>query len=173
MKTILFIALTVLLFVVSAQADDAININGYGKAIWGMSEDEVLKAEQGRVIKFDKPAKYLNSTAPIGIDEINVGTDKFKVYYLFDDKSRKLEQVNLAGLEENNELINARTFTTILKLLTEKYGPPTFIKANSNASWKLSRTLINLTHQYIRQMMTQVVISYKPLQSSIDNSKDL
>ena len=166
--------LTFILFVGPVQADDdPKNIAGYGKTVWGMSEDEVLTAESPRVEKLDKPEKFTIGIATLSIKEIQIGVAKFRVLFIFNQNDMKLKQVILTSFEKNNPGINSNTFSSIEKLLIEKYGAPTYKEERRNASWKLQKTVIDLTHANISGIMTQVIVAYKPVESSVDASKNL
>lgn len=166
------LALTLLVSLAHAD-DDPRNIAGYDKTIWGMSVDEVLAAESPRVEKLEKPEIFKTGISPIIINEIQIGVSKFRVLFIFNEKEQKLMQVNLAGYEQNNPGINSMAFSSIEKLLSEKYGAPTFKQEGKNVSWKLPKTVIDLTHLNIPGIVSQVTISYKPAAASGAASQDL
>lgn len=157
-----------------ARADDeSYNITGYDKSIWNMSVSEVLAAESPRIEKLEKPEKFAVGVAVLDIKEIQIGSNTFRALFIFDEKEQKLIQVNLNGYEQKDPSINSMVFSSVEKLLTEKYGPPTFKQESKNISWKLPKTTINLNHLNIRGIMTQVNIIYKPAEASRSESKNL
>ena len=152
-------------------ADNPINLAGYGKTVWGMSESEVLKAESARAEKLDKPIEGKTLVATITIREIEIDTIKFRVLFSFGHKTRKLAAVNLISVSKS-----FATFPIIEKLLTEKYGPPTYKEEAQDArpttlttSWKLPRTTIELYYS----TLSGLHVIYRPTESSADRSKNL
>lgn len=131
-RNIVAIMLFCLLGASNVQAiDDAMNIAGYGKTIWGMTPDEVVNAEAPRAEKLEKPEKYTIGLGIVKIKEIQIEGTKFSVTFVFDESEKKLQQVILTSAEKKNEKINARSFSSVEKLLTMKYGPPTFKEGTS------------------------------------------
>jgi hypothetical protein len=152
-------------------ADDPRNIAGYDRTVWGMSEDEVLNAESPLAEKLDKPVKTAaGDIRSITIKEIKIASTEFRVMFIFDSKNRKLKQVTLEGL---SDISPARTFSSIEKLLTEKYGAATYRQEGRNVSWKLPKTLIQLVFVNIPSVWTQVFVTYQPAEASADASKNL
>jgi hypothetical protein len=177
--TFCFLQVALILFVSSLLlADEPRNIAGYDKTVWGMSEDEVLNAESPQAERLDKPVKTANGDiGSITIKEIEIASTKFRVLFIFDYESRKLRQVTLESVKD---ISPARTFSSIEKLLTEKYGPPTYKQEdkykqeNKNVSWKLTKTVIELLYVNIPLAnWTQVFVIYKPVGASADASKNL
>ncbi|HIJ96423.1 MAG TPA: hypothetical protein HPP94_11925 [Desulfuromonadales bacterium] len=171
-------AIAILLFSIfvatTAQAaDDTNNLRGYGKAVWGMTPNEVIKVEKQRAEKLKQTEKYENLVGIVTIKEIQIGITKFSAIFLFDESGQKLEQVNLNSFE-NDSSTNAFTFTSVEKLLTEKYGAPTYKKGNASASWKMKHTSINL--QLIdlpNANISKVIISYQSSARSKNAVHDL
>jgi len=97
--TLLVLALALFVSPIQA-ADDPRNIAGYDKTVWGMSEDEVLEAESPRAEKLDEAERTKAGIRSIIIREVEIASAKFRVWFFFDDKSRKLIQVGLASFEE-------------------------------------------------------------------------
>jgi hypothetical protein len=180
MRTVFLASLlTLTLFLRPSLADDdSRNIAGYGNTVWGMTEDEVLKAEAPRAEKLDKPDKILpaGDIQSIVINNIDVGVRKFRALFTFDAKDRKLKQVTLESVEELNP---AGTFAYLEKLLTEKYGSPTYKEQGKSASWKLPNTIIQTTYfnfpllQKKDSPFFKAVVIYRPAASSADASKNL
>jgi len=154
-------------------ADDPRNIAGYGKTIWGMTPNEVLNAESPRAEKLDKPEKFKTGLGIVAINEIQIESTEFRAIFIFDESGQRLVQVNLTSTEKKNPLINARSFSSVEKLLTEKYGPPTYKEATRVVSWKLPRTSIELSHINIPGILSQVTVSYKPSAASEKKAGDL
>jgi len=173
-KAFFVILLLCLLASSSALAiDDPINIAGFGKTKWGMSPEQVLKAETPRAKKIDPPEEFKGGIGLIAIDEIEIGILKLKVTFIFDESGKELKQANLTSYEKGDPVINAKDFNSLEKLLTEKYGNPTYKRESRLISWKLKTTTIELTHFYIPNLMTNLVVIYRPTTSSIDAARDL
>ena len=152
-------------------ADDSRNIGGYDKTIWGMSEDDVLRAESPLAEKLDKPEKAeTGDIRSITIKAIKIASTEFRVMFIFDSKNRKLKQVTLESL---NDLDPASTFSSIEKLLTEKYGTPTYKKEGKDVSWKLPKTIISLRYLNVPPERMPIFVIYQPVEASIDASKSL
>lgn len=171
-KIIAFMLVSILVASVSLAADDPKNIAGYGKTVWGMTPDEVLKAEAQRAEKLEKPVKYTTGIGLIIINGIEIGAAKFNAIFIFDGSGKKLEQVNLKSLEEKNDGINILNFSYIEKLLTEKYGAPTHKDRTNNASWKLQKTSIDISHANLG-VATLLVVKYTPVTASENAARDL
>ena len=168
--------MAVLLFVACSNAlsqSDPKNINGYGKATWGMTVDEVQKAEPScekpkEDMNYDK-AGYDGLLVKSGID---IGSSKFDVIFCFGKNGQKLVSVHLNGLEKRFPSVNERIFISLEQLLTEKYGTPSF-KAEMRVSWKLPKTTIELVNSYMANIATQVMVIYTPTEVKNTESNNL
>lgn len=169
------VLLTIILFSaeIAKGVGDPKNIAGYGKTTWGMTPDEVVNAEAPRAEKLENPEKFKKGLGIVKINEIQIGVRKFNATFIFDETVQKLYQVNLKSVEEKNASINAATFSTLEKLLTEKYGPPLYKEGTQVVSWKLPKTTINLRHMHIPGVITRVAVTYKPTKSIENAAKDL
>jgi hypothetical protein len=179
MKNMIFYAVLFISFNCFCQtSNDSKNISGYGKTSWGMTPEQVLNAEP-RANKLNKYKEYTDDKLGLlSIDSINLDGEKFKTIFIF-DKTNKLRRVELEN--ENDSLgmcLNDNTFSSIEKLLTEKYGIPTFKNphlendlARDQATWKLTNTTIELI-SICRHggPFSYITIKYKP---SINESGDL
>lgn len=154
-------------------ADDPKSIAGYGKTTWGMTPDEVLNAETPRAEKLEKPEKFKTGLGIVTIKEIQIGVTKFSAIFIFDESGQKLQQVNLASAEKRNLGVNTLSFSSVEKLLTEKYGAPTYKEGTRVVSWKFPKTSIDLTHLNIPGIVSQVTVSYKPSTASGNAARDL
>ncbi|WP_287373758.1 hypothetical protein [Prosthecochloris sp.] len=148
---------------------DPKNIAGYGKTTWGMTPNEVVNAEAPRAEKLENPEKFETGLGMVKINAIQIGIKKFNATFLFDETRQKLYQVNLKCVEEKNASENAATFSTLKKLLTEKYGPPSYKEDTQVVFWELPKTTINLRHAHIPGLITRVIVIYKPT-TSIENA---
>ncbi len=149
------------------------SITGYGKTTWGMSVEQVVQAESPRAQKLSEPQKYgKGSLGLVEISDIKIGASTFRASFLFDESGQLLRQVNLSGLEKSAGA-NFVIFSSLERMLTEKYGQPTYKKASSEATWKLEQTVVSLEHTYIPSLFSKVVITYKPVTAGVLESRDL
>lgn len=167
-------------------ADDPKNVGGYGKTLWGMTEEEVLKAEAPRVERYATESIYRidkgKHPAPMGIKSVDIGHSKYDVDFIFDAKDRKLIRVIVNSVEKTSASKNNDNFVEFLKLLTEKYGVPTFkdegkaddISKKSQASWNLVKTSIELEHtHFIRLDASIFYVIYEPIEARKKANSDL
>lgn len=154
-------------------AEDSNNLLGYGKTSWGMTPVDVVKAESPRAEILEKPEEFKAGIGLATIKEIQIGTQKFSVTFIFDALDVHLQQVNLTSAEKKNSGINGLSFSSLEKLLTEKYGSPTFKEESRVISWKLQKTTINLSHLDIPGVISQVTVTYKPTEATDSAARDL
>ena len=147
---------------ITQATDDPKNIAGYGKTAWGMTPDQVLNAEAPRAERLEKPLKFKTGLGIIIIKEVQIGDAQFSAIFIFDESGQKLRQVNLTSFEKKNAGMSALSFSSIEKFLTEKYGAPIYKEEGRVASWKLSKTSIDLRHSNFPGVLTQVTVSYRP-----------
>ena len=169
--------------------DDPRNIEGFGKTRWGMTEQEVFDAEKERVERLDEPVPFgASGKPPIGIatmviKRFEIDRREYEAFFLFDSKDHRLVRVLIRSLVTDDAIRNDQRFVSIEKLLTEKYGPPTFSTSRkqrsessqkSVASWKLSTTSIELEHSVIAiadgSLLTLV---YQPVETSEETASGL
>ena len=152
---------------------------GWRQAQWGMTETEVLAAFKGEAKtlkevshfggKKDVPDSWTGYTS-IGIDSVSISTGTFKVSFSFDRTSKGLTDVTLSNRNNMSERTQPdrqadRLCENLEKMLTEKYGAPTYSKTeddleqrapglpssfSKDISWKLQKTLIGLHYLYLR-----------------------
>jgi len=139
------------------------DLGGYDKTAWGMTEDEVLRAETPRVERRERPGIFVGGdTATLCIKEVRTQAGKFSADFIFEDSSGRLVQVNLTGVDEKKAGASSQAFFVLKKLLTEEYGTPKIEDGLSEvASWDLGRTIIELVDLDIDRVSSLVVICYK------------
>jgi len=147
-------------------------IQGYGNTKWGMSPDEVVSAENGKAHILSKPVEYSSWQGKVAIDEVNIGSSKYRVTFLF-DRSNQLAQTNVTSYEDKNAGINSNNFDTLSSLLSQKYGSPGYVEKNKKNIWVLDGTTIELEHMYMPDIMTEVIITYKPTSRTKKDTEDL
>lgn len=155
-----------------ASVSFAKGVSGYDRTSWGMTPEQVVAAEGGRAKLLHSPEKFKNAFGLVKIPEVEVGSSKYAVTFLF-DSSRKLNQTNLSSHEKSNALINEDNLKNIASLLTQKYGKPVYFEENSRAVWNLDGTSIQLSHLYTPGIMTQIVVMYVPSSRTQNDTKNL
>ncbi len=122
------------------------NIVGWGKAVWGMNEDDLIKTFPD-AIKLEKPLLVLHSDGTfvsIIIPNYKVGNQTFKISFQMRPNTKTLSNI----LMELNETPLDSIFDSITNLLIEKYGEP---KNRTNSEymkeilWFYPKTKIALT----------------------------
>jgi hypothetical protein len=139
------------------------DLDGYGKTAWGMTEDEVLRAETPRVERRERPGILVGgNTATLRIKEVRTQAGKFSADFIFEDSSGRLTQVNLTSLGKEDARESWQAFCVLKRLLTEKYGTPKLENGLSEgASWELGRTIIELANLESGRGSSLVVVCYK------------
>lgn len=133
MKTTIISIVAMLLFLPNlCSSEDAQDLNGWNKAKWGMTEEELKVA-----------FKEENLTGLI-LNDFKIAENKFTVSFVMDTKTAKLEKVFLFTTEK---VLNDDNFNNLQNLLTQKYGKPTESKKSLftlNSVWNLKYTIITL-----------------------------
>jgi hypothetical protein len=108
------IALFFLLFsaVGGGQSTAPKDVDGWTKAKWGMSEQEIRLAFAPDI----KTVPYL------GLDDVKVDNLHFAVKFWIGAESNKLIGVRLTNIDKE---ISTSSFVALEKALVQKYGPPT------------------------------------------------
>lgn len=172
------ISLLILLFLmcnyVLAQSND---VEGWSKARWGMTEDDLLKAFEGQAIRLEQK-NYNDSYSTIEIRDIEIGSDHYQVRFLMDNNKKTLSKVLITPLDTDLAAAEIR-FKGLEKLLIEKYGQPSFRddkkepdtrisgslvhkgSVKLTTAWNFSSTIIELSYLELRSInMRSLVISY-------------
>ena len=147
-------------------ADDVNAINGYGKTTWGMTPDEVLKAEAPGAKRVGKPGELGDLRSAVAVDGIQIGRDRFNAEFYF-DVNHRLQLVVVRCLDGGDARADARTFSSLEQFFTEKYGSP-IREASGNSPrvfWKLPKTTIRLVH-FNMLGTSRVNFSYEPSTAS-------
>ena len=139
----------------------------YGKAIWGMSEQEVLAVEEGRIGKLKKPRKYKGSTGMLRIENLEIAHKNCYAEFLFDNSTKKLRQVNIKFPKKADN--TASLFSSLEELLSQKYGAPIFKSKNHTVSWLNRGTKITLKFLYISGIVSDITVAYEPAEEGISD----
>jgi hypothetical protein len=152
------------------------DLEGWRQSKWGMTADQVIKAFNGEVVRLKKPDVFKDGHAPVGIESYALAGHKYKVSFVVNEKG-KLHKVSLDLQEEGNESI----FESLEKLLTEKYGKPSYQNNRRNdgnlaqslsreTMWSFSKTTITLTYYELiaSSSMHVVLLTYKAKNKELD-----
>jgi hypothetical protein len=153
-------------FVGQAAAAD-IDVSGYGAARWGMTPEQVLHSEK-RTVMLDPPVHFSHWEGRAQIPSIEIDGQKFKADFLF-DQSDKLAQVNISPADMS-PIESKHEFFSLEKLLTEKYGAPTYHSGNT-VTWRLVSNEVELHIMDVPGVATRLTVRYRPIQA-VKNSTD-
>lgn len=141
------------------------DVEGWSKAQWGMTEEQILEIFKGEVVRLDKVEFYENWYASIGINNLEIGGDKFYVHFLMNKKKKTLQQVNIIAKEEALQGIEV-VFEFLEQLLVEKYGKPSFKNEEEykgRVIWNFPTTVIELSYLVISEInFKKLTIIYHP-----------
>jgi len=151
------------------------DVNGWSKAKWGMTEEQILQAFGGEVVRVPS-AKDDGFAAPIAIPTTKIGRSQFTVRFRLDPGTHKLCEVLLTPVEQTSNYTGSRVnampevvFDELKELLTQKYGKPastgpvysgTFETANDSAIWRFPSAKIELTYTRIITLGNYILLHY-------------
>ena len=147
------------------------DIDGWNKTRWGMTENEVLEALEGKATTIGEPKKYKNGYSPIVLKEIQINDHKYTANFVFDNNNKKLVMVII---EFDNTPFEVN-FTTLEQMLVGKYGAPSFKNDNVmpprggsrlpdkalTRSWNFPSTIIELNYVDLKIFKPTLQIIYK------------
>lgn len=139
MRTIAYCKTIALLIAATALAAD--DPGGWSKAKWGMTDDELVKAFDGQVVRFAKVDPFQH--ASVGIESIEVSGVQFKVYMAPIDG--KLDHILFASVNQTDN--TEETFQLLQNLLVQKYGRPWKSDAAGSVElqWTFPTTVVQLS----------------------------
>ena len=153
MKKILLICIITFAFNYASAQETKNNVVGWGKAVWGMNEEDLIKTFPD-AIKLEKPELVLHSDGTfvsIIIPNYKVGKQNFKVSFQMRPNTKTLSNILM---ELNDTPLNA-IFDSITNLLIEKYGEPknkTESEYNKVILWVYPKTKITLTRIVMKDL---------------------
>ncbi|MGA2986479.1 MAG: hypothetical protein ABSG32_21985 [Terriglobia bacterium] len=144
------------------------DVNGWTKASWGMTREEIMEAFPGT-----HPSKAVLVSAPF-----KIGNDRFNAEFNFAVNSKLLDVVIISPMDEI--LLPDDLFQRLELMLTEKYGSPTTRADPSlpdkeiiSTSWAFPSTIISLNRISMHGPIPEntVTISYlkNPSRKGADN----
>ena len=160
---LVFIFLALFTINLFAQLQD---VEGWSNAKWGMTEDDLLKAFEGQIIKLAIPNQYQNSYSNLEIPHVEINRDQYKVSFLMDNQTKRLTQVNITPLDKSALIV---TFRSLEESLILKYGQPTY-KNDENTryveshkrTWNFPTTVITLMYFDARVGTNLFALVYDP-----------
>lgn len=150
------------------------DVQGWREAKWGMTENEILEAFKGEAVRLDKIEEWgqLNLYASIGINNYDIDGNKYGVNFAMDKTTKKLKMVQISLLDHTSGLVRTH-FRDLEKLLTEKYGAPSFKNASDKilneivVSWNFPSTIIEINYSNITSRNEYLHLDY-----SVPRGKD-
>lgn len=139
------------------------NVIGWAESTWGMNENDVLTAFQGKAIRPDDPIEYVNPKrfSTVIIPSIKLDRMNFTVHFIFDSVNEGLSEVMLKPIEEKPH----GYFEELSKLLYQKYGEESTSDEEgitTKKSWIFPGTIIELLRQDAEILdFLAVTLSYK------------
>lgn len=123
------------------------DLQGWRQAKWGMTEEEILDAFRGEATRLNPPERYHRAVATVGVEYMQIGGFSFKADFLLDEKTKRLFQVTIRPLHQEEE--NRIPFVlrdAVRDGLTRKYGNAT-VTAGHSFKWVFPSTIIELDAQ--------------------------
>lgn len=134
---------------------------------WESTETDVKQKYENQLMILETVSKYGNGKyyCPFEIKNYEIGRyDNFTVSFLFDEKTKKLAQVNVTMDSPKNVL---NILQDLKESLVEKYGKPQIIQETPKYSikWYFPQLGIELGHLYIKGLdkiiVNEIILSYK------------
>lgn len=141
----------------------------WGKARFGMTENELCQAFKGKLLKPKNPGKYKGVYVPYILKNIRIGRHNFKVLFQFGNTSKKLKQVLVVPITKGLDALDVKhIFEELKDLLIEKYGPVSHKKLfNSSLGvfielyWFLPEKTITVWFGQIGSTLPDVRLAYR------------
>ena len=142
------------------------DVEGWNKARWRMTEEQILSAFEGQVERLPETTKYTRVYANLWIKNLDIGGEQYEVLFQMDNKTNQLVQVLIKPKEIKALSVQ---FNPLEQMLVEKYGPPSYKEDsykldNFTRAWNFPTTTIEL--QYIdlkiARMEPILTLVYRP-----------
>jgi hypothetical protein len=150
------LTLAAALLAVAAAAEDP---GGWSKARWGNTDDEIIRAFDGDVIRFDHRDEA--NHARVGIESMELAGTKFRVY-MVPGADDRLNSVLITPCQHDDA--TDAVFQTLGGLLVQKYGNPWKSDEGNTTQlqWTFKTTIITLSRIRIPEVKFQLVhLQYK------------
>lgn len=123
MKKIVYI-FSFIAFCFSVLLSQPKDVPGFMNTRWGMTDEEILKAMKDDAVKLKSKKMFRVSYANVGLKEITIDSNKFIGYFLMNEDTKTLSQVNLNIVYQHLE-DNFETYESLKKYFIKEYGNPT------------------------------------------------
>jgi len=130
------------LLILSSYAQTPDKIDGWNKAKWGMTEEEIIEAFQGQVQKREMQKMGTNRCSTLKIDNITLVDKQFKVIFIMDCNTKKLKVVIIEPSSKWRPYENFIAFDRLEEELIKKYGEPRLSKSSNKNMESRSRVWV-------------------------------
>lgn len=141
------------------------DVEGWDKARWGMTEDQILQTFKGRLNKLPKTKKSGYTYVNLQINDFVVEGIKCAVSFKMDTKSKLLKMVSIEPMKKKDN--TPANFNLLKEMLTKKYGHPDYDSEDElidyELRWHFPSTEINLSYsdsEYFIHPMLRLI--YRP-----------
>jgi hypothetical protein len=126
------------------------DVDGWDRARWGMSEDELIKAFEGQIVKLPETSRNNRMYSDLGIDDLEIRGSRYQIRFYMDNRTNVLIQVSIAPKQGT---ASVALFKSLEHMLVEEYGNPSY-KDNEKGKkmerhrreWSFRRTVIELVY---------------------------
>jgi hypothetical protein len=152
---------------IAQETNKVATFKGWNDLIWGCSETDVKQKYGSQLTILETAGKYGNGEyyCPFEIKNYEISIYKnFTVSFLFEEKTKKLAQVNVT-MEDPTNVLNV--LQELKSSLGEKYDKPQIIEETPdyNIKWYFPELDIEIKHLFIRSLdnilLNTIMISYK------------
>jgi len=125
---------------------EELKMDGWGNFKWGMSEDDVKRAE--KKVEAGDGKQVQNYYFPLILKGVKIADVDFVANFRFDNSSKTLNAVSLIPPRDKGNII---LFDEVFDLLLTKYGKPVKDETDKSIStrkafWTIDKTKISLSH---------------------------
>ncbi|MEN4983033.1 hypothetical protein [Acinetobacter modestus] len=150
----------VVLFIFVPLSTFAKGLAGYSNTTWGMSPEQVVTVEKGDA-QIIEPKKYDSGLGKVQIQNLEIEKSDYTVTFIFDSENKLIETLITSNEKSSSRLINLQ-FSSLNKLLNQKYGKPQF-NDEKTSIWKTNSMTIELSKISIPSIsFAQVSVNYYP-----------
>lgn len=173
-------ASVILLLITSTNTYGQMDLQGFQDLPWGVGPKEIKIKFAESIHEVPSRIQYKGLYVDLIIPDYDVSEVNFEVRFQMDMKTDKLAQVLLTYEDLNNTYSSLQiSFDSLEKVLTRKYGEPTYRKdkksswflasINLNRSWVTPTTTIDLSYSYTKGIMNHLTIIYFPTKGKDTN----
>jgi hypothetical protein len=124
------------------------DVEGWNKARWGMTEEQILSTFEGQVERFTKTETYQEVYVNLWIRNLDIGGEQYEVRFHMDKKTNQLVKVVIKPKDKKGSIV---LFKSLEQMLMEKYGPPSYKDDSYNpekftCAWNFPTTTIELLY---------------------------